>query len=88
MKTEHILKLSRGEVHILENCAGSYAENCKIITIAPHNHNMDEMDTFIHEALHYSMPTLPEKKVELIAGDITKILWEAGYRRGKYVKAT
>lgn len=42
---------------------------------------LDELDTFIHEALHATRPELDEDAVVTTATDIARLLWKIGYRR-------
>lgn len=40
-----------------------------------------EMDCLLHEMLHAAFPDLKEDAVNESATDITKIMWDLGYRR-------
>lgn len=37
----------------------------------------------IHEALHAGMYNIPDSRIEIMATDITSLLWRLGYRRQK-----
>jgi len=41
------------------------------------------LDTLVHEALHACLWDIDEEAVRESAGDIARLLWRLGYRRGK-----
>ena len=55
--------------------------NGPAVVIPPSRESRDRLDTFIHETLHVSLPSMSEAEVERVAGDVSKVLWKAGYRR-------
>lgn len=42
-----------------------------------------ELDTWVHETLHASLPDATEEDVARIARDVALVLWQAGYRRAR-----
>lgn len=78
------VRLSKGWVRVLrstESCKGFHC-GMPVIVIHSKRHRSaaDLLDTYVHEALHASCPDLSEKEVQRVAGDITRVLWKAGYR--------
>lgn len=55
----------------------------RLIRIGTWQGEQDTLDTIIHEALHCSRPELDEAAVDATARDISRLLWQLGYRRAK-----
>ena len=53
----------------------------KVIMVHPQLEGLDELDTWIHEALHATVWDLDEEAVNESARDIARLLWRLGYRR-------
>ncbi len=51
------------------------------VVIPPSRETRDRLDTWCHETLHTSLPAMSEAEVSRVAGDLSKVLWKAGYRR-------
>lgn len=51
------------------------------ILIDPRLGSKEYADTVIHESLHIALPDLSEKEVCRVAGVITRVLWQEGYRK-------
>lgn len=66
--------------YTLEYFKGVTCWDAQQIVIAPCKHTRDRLDTIIHETLHASCPTLSEREVERISGDIAKVVWRCQYR--------
>lgn len=81
-RKDFFVGLSNGVVqYIQEIYKGLMLSYTPSIVIFPGQKGSDEMDTWIHETLHVSLPKASEAEVRRIAGDVTKVLWLAGYRR-------
>jgi hypothetical protein len=52
-----------------------------LVEIDPRQKAKVYCNTLIHELLHVVFPDLSEHKVRVTAGQFTKALWDAGYRR-------
>jgi len=46
----------------------------------------DELDTIIHEALHFAFPFIAEEEVTEGATDIARLLWRLGWRNDEEVR--
>lgn len=78
------LKLSRGTVQIVQgDYKGVVTEGQTIVIVPGEKSETALMDTFIHEALHVTLPRLSEAEVVRVAGDLCKVLYSVGYRRVK-----
>lgn len=74
--------LSSGKwIFVVEPIQGA-ALNGQVVVITPSKESRERLDTFSHETLHTSLPSLSEAEVCRVAGDISRVLWKAGYRRG------
>ena len=81
-RKDFFVGLSNGVVqYIQEYYKGLMLSYNPTIIIFHGQKGSDEMDTWIHETLHVSLPKASEAEVRRIAGDVTKVLWMAGYRR-------
>lgn len=58
-----------------------------MIYIKPKQRGQDQLDTFIHEALHAENPEWDEKRTADVARFVTGLLWASGYRRRNKRKA-
>lgn len=88
MKNSWRLSFPDGEVFIIEDTESYYGLCTRgpTLVINPKKHKgrkkyLEELDTWIHEALHYIFPELDENQIAVAAGKLAAILWEAGYRR-------
>ncbi len=54
---------------------------CKTIAIDNSLEELQQLDTYIHEAFHASNWDIDEAAVEQTATDIAKFLWRLGYRK-------
>jgi hypothetical protein len=61
---------------------GKCYHDTKEIAILSGMDEMDEMDTYIHEVTHAACPFLEENFVKQFSNDLTKVLWDLGYRKG------
>lgn len=89
-KTDNTWKMifPDGDVFIVESPQSYYGlcTNGPTLIINTQKHtgklrHREELDTWIHEILHYVFPNVSEDDVALAASKIAAILWEAGYRR-------
>lgn len=67
----------------MDNPRGITVHERGVILIRKSRETRDRLDTFIHETLHSCNPALSEAEVSRVAGDISAVLWKAGYRRGR-----
>lgn len=83
------VKLSVGEVDVIQGSFEGLAIKRPAIVVnepsvdSEHKWSKAQnlLDTWIHETAHLSQPNLSEAEVARLANDITKVLWNAGYRR-------
>lgn len=81
-RKDFFVGLSNGLVqYIQESYKGLTLSHSPAIIIYHGQKGADEMDTWIHETLHISLPKASEAEVRRISGDVTRVLWKAGYRR-------
>lgn len=81
-RKDFFVRLSNGVVqYIQEYYKGLTLSYSPTVIIYHGQKGADEMDTWIHETLHISLPKASEAEVRRIAGDVTRVLWMAGYRR-------
>ncbi len=55
----------------------------KSIQINKRNSNLEELDTYVHEAIHACTWDMDEEAVTEMGKDIAKFLWRLGYRKTK-----
>ena len=58
----------------------------RTITIDPNVEEEELLDTIVHELTHGCIWDLKESVVGAMASDITRILWDCGYRRQEQPK--
>ena len=52
-----------------------------IVAVDPRQTPKCRLDTIIHEFLHHVLPNGSETRVTRLAGQLTSLLWQDGYRR-------
>jgi hypothetical protein len=77
------LQLSTGNWTFVLQPIQGVTLNGRAVVITPSKEGRNRLDTFIHETLHVSSPEMTEAEVNRIAGDISRVLWRAGYRVAK-----
>jgi hypothetical protein len=81
-----LVELSTGRTRVVEDDGSSlgYCTWDPTILIKRHTgaqREREELDTWVHECLHRSMSKASEALVTRVAGDVSTVLWKAGYRR-------
>lgn len=75
------IKISVGEIEVIQEPAYGWAISKPTIVITPGQSGLCELDTILHESLHMSRPDLSEAEVQRIASDLARVSWSMGYRR-------
>jgi len=67
------------------NATGMFLEGKKssLIEIDPRLSPKAELDTVIHESLHFAFPFIEEEAITKAATDIAEIMFSYGYRKEK-----
>jgi hypothetical protein len=58
----------------------------RIIRVATWQAEEDELDTWVHEAMHAIWPAMTEQEVAKSSAELSKMLWRLGYRRIQHGK--
>ena len=66
-----------------ERCVGTAEFATLIIQIDPRQNSKSYLDTLIHEMLHLYNPQWSETRVSETANEMTRVIWDANYRRLK-----
>jgi len=79
------IKLSTGwwDIHTTPFAGLTCYRNTIVIDSGEPISTKEYMDTLVHETIHASRPDLSEAAVVKLAGDVTTMLWAAGYRLNK-----
>jgi len=84
------ITLSSGRFRITRvDCAGCVQGrklSCKVrgeINIVPTTNKKDELDTWVHEAMHGEFPRMTEPRIAKAATNLARLLWRVGYRKGR-----
>lgn len=77
------VKLSTGWTYYLVERVRGFTAWGQTVRIDPAPESRDRLDSFCHETLHASKPSLSEAEVVRLAGDLAAVLWRAGYRRSR-----
>lgn len=78
---DFVVALSSGKWEVVVQPIHGIMLRVPAIVITPCRESCDRLDSFIHETLHTALPRLSESEVCRVAGDISQVLWKAGYRR-------
>ncbi len=79
---EFIVKLSGGRYTLVQDeLLGMTSKGHPFIWVTGAIDGKEELDTWIHETVHTSLPNASEEQVVRIANDIAEVLWKVGYRR-------
>jgi len=60
---------------------GVYDPDTRTVHVRPTSDKLDELDTFVHEAIHSVNPKISEEETEELAYIIARVLWKAKYRK-------
>jgi hypothetical protein len=55
----------------------------RVIRVATWQNEPDELDTWVHEAMHAIWPDKSEAEVAAASAELARLLWRIGYRRTK-----
>jgi hypothetical protein len=78
---DFVVALSSGKWEVIVQPIHGVMLRGQAIVITPSRESRDRLDTWIHETLHTALPKLSESEVRRVAGDVSQVLWKAGYRR-------
>jgi len=82
-----LVLLSVGWVHLKGSAwDGLSISGGRHILVLPDRNLKNEMDTWLHETLHQTLPDLSEREVVRVAKDLATVMWAAGYRRSASTK--
>lgn len=64
-----------------EKALGQAYHEERLIEIDPRQPDDEYIDSIIHEVYHLQFPKLPEMHVRHKSRELSKLLWDSGYRR-------